>query len=184
MIEKKFNWKIWFFIVLFGVVLLLMTRVIYMIITDQVVDENGQPLPRILEWILCGMFALVGSTYAVTFITLVKQVVAHQNVAFTVDRTGIHNTLVFVYLFAFVIVVPVKLIPWSAVHYVDRKDDGIYIRVKRKQVTASGIGRLIIGILGYHFCYSFTKGPLSETEIATIAAYCTERSHYLNHIVV
>ena len=77
------------------------------------------------------------------------------------------------YLFAFVIVCNVKLIPWSAVRYVDNEEkEGMYIRVKSKEVSTSFIGRLIIGILGYHFCYSFTKTQLSQAERATVLSYC------------
>lgn len=177
MFEKKFNWKIWFFIFLFGGIVFMASYVVLLLVTNQIVDEDGLPLHPLLIGFMCFMFCLVCSTYVATFITLLKQVTVHKNTAFRVDEEGIHNTLVFVYLFAFVIVCNVKLIPWSAVRYVDNEEkEGMYIRVKSKEVSTSFIGRLIIGILGYHFCYSFTKTKFSQVERATVISYCISQS--------
>lgn len=179
MIEKKFNWKIYFFIVLFGGVLLLASRVIFLLITDQVVDEEGLPLSPVLMGFLCFMIILACSTYAITFISLLKQVITHKNVAFKMDHSGIHNAVVLINLFAFVIVANVKWIPWSSVHYIDRDDDTIYIRVKKKQIAASAIGKFVIGITGYRFCYAFITKKLSEEEMNIISSYCMNQSAYL-----
>ena len=173
MFEKKFNWKIWFFIILFGGTVLMASYAVFLLATNQVVNEDGMPLHSFEVGFLCFMICLVCSTYVATFIALLKQAAVHKNTAFRIDEEGIHNTVVFVYLFAFVIVCNVKLIPWSAVHYVDNEEkEGPYIRVKSRKVSASFIGRLIIGILGYHFCYSFTKTKLSEAERAIVLSYC------------
>jgi hypothetical protein len=173
MFEKKFNWKIWFFIVLFGGTVLMAAYVVFLLATNQIVDEDGLPLYPFIIGLMCFMICLVCSTYAATVIALLKQVTVYKNTAFRVDEEGIHNTLVFVYLFAFVIVCNVKLIPWSAVRYVDNEaKEGMYIRVRSRKVSASFVGRLIIGILGYHFCYSFTKTKLSLAERDTIMSYC------------
>ncbi len=176
MFEKKLNWKIYFFILLFGGILLMASYVIYLLATNQIVDEEGLALPPVLIGFMCFMICLVCSTYVVTFIALLKQVVIYKNTAFRIDESGIHNTVVFVYLFAFVIVSNVKFIPWSAVHYIDRSEDSLYIRVKKKQVSASHIGKLIIGLLGYHFCLSFTTKKLSQWEMDIISSYCANQS--------
>ena len=172
MFEKKFNWKIWFFIILFGATLLMSAYAVFLLLTNQIADENGAPLHPVIVALFCFMICLVCSTYLPTFIALVKQVFVHKNTAFRIDEDGIHNTVVFVYLFAFVIVSPVKFIPWSAVRYIDDEEkDAVYIRVKKKQVSASFIGKLILGIFGYHFLYSFTA-RLSPQEKSVISSYC------------
>lgn len=176
MLEKKFNWKIYFFILLFSGIILMAFYTTFLLATNQVVDEDGLPLPPALIGFMCFMIYLVCSTYAVTVIALLKQVIARKNIAFRVDESGIHNTVVFVNLFAFVIVSNVKFIPWSAVRYIDRDGDGVYIRVNKKQVSASLMGKLIIGLLGYSFCRSFTAGNLSEWEKDMISSYCADKS--------
>ncbi len=177
MFEKKFNWKIWFFILLFGGILLLASHVLFSLVTNQIVDENGLNLSPLLIGFLCFMICLVFITYAATLIALLKRVVVYKKTAFRIDEAGIHNTVVFVNLFAFVIVADIKFIPWSAVCYIDNEEaDYIYIRVKKKQVCASFIGKLLIGILGYQFCYSFTTEKLSPEERAVISSYCESQS--------
>ena len=81
-----------------------------------------------------------------------------------------------IYLLAFLVVAKVKFIPWHAVHYIDRDKDSIYIRVRTRQISASFIGKIIIGLLGYHFCYSFTSKKLSQEEMNIISSYCTNQS--------
>ncbi len=175
MFEKKFNWKIYFFILLFGATVAMGVRVMFLLVTNQVTDENGSALPQVMIWLMCIMICLVCSTYLMTFITLLKQVILHKNIAFRIDEAGIHDTVVFIYLFAFVLVCKIKFIPWSAVHYIDSDNDGVYIRMNRRQVTASFMGKILIGILGYHFCYSFTSKKLSQEEKDIISSYCTNQ---------
>lgn len=173
MFEKKFNWKIWFFILLFAGTVLMASYGVFLLATNQIVDEDGLPLHPLFIGLMCFMICLVCSTYAATAIALLKQVTVYKNTAFRIDEEGIHNTLVFVYLFAFVIVCNVRLIPWSAVRYINNEDkEAMYIRVRSKEVSASSIGKLIIAILGYQFCYSFTKTKLSQAERAIILSYC------------
>ena len=122
MFEKKFNWKIWFFILLFGGTLLMASYVVFLLLTNRIADENGSPLPPVLIGICCFIICLVCSTYATTFIALLRRVIVHKNTAFRIDEEGIHNTVVYVYLFAFVIVSNIKFIPWSAVYYIDSEE--------------------------------------------------------------
>lgn len=56
MIEKKFNWKIYFFIILFLVILLTASKVIYMLLTGQVADENGEQFPGVFVGVIIFMF--------------------------------------------------------------------------------------------------------------------------------
>lgn len=181
MFEKRFNWKIYFFIALFGGILLLGFRVILLLITNQITYEEGEPLPPVLKGILWFAMVLVCSTYAITFISLLKQVVMKKNIAFRVDSLGIHNTVVLINLFAFVIVCNIKFIPWSCVNYIDREDDSVYIRVKSKNITASYLGKFIIGVIGYHFCYSFISKKLTEEEMNIILHYCNAQSLYFEN---
>lgn len=176
MFEKKFNWKVYFFILLFGGTVALVAKAMFLTATNQVMDENGAPLHPILIGLICVLGSLACSTYLITFVTLLTQVISHRNVAFRIDEAGIHNTVVCIYLLAFVVVAKVKFIPWHAVHYIDRDKDSIYIRVRTRQISASFIGKIIIGLLGYHFCYSFTSKKLSQEEMNIISSYCTNQS--------
>ena len=179
MIQKKLNRKIWFFIILLGGTCLLAAKVITMLLTGQVVDEYDQKLGLSLGLMVSVMFVLVCSTYAGTVYTLLRQRFGQNNLAFTADERGIHNTFVMVNILAFMLAAPVTFIPWSAVTYIDNDKDSLYIRVKTKEVQASLIGRLILSVMGYQFCAGFTGGNLTQQEKDKIRAYCEKQSPYL-----
>lgn len=98
--------------------------------------------------------------------------IKYKNTAFWADENGIHNTFVFVMLFAFVITCPIRFIPWSAVSYLDRDEKQLYLRVKTKEVQASVLGKLVLKAMGYNFSAGFTKGDLTEGEKDKIEKYC------------
>ena len=170
MIEKKLNPKIYFFAALFGLTLVMIARVLFMLHNGEVSDENGEPLPSVISGLISFMLISVGITYLITFIALIKQIVVYKNTAFRVDEEGIHNTAVFTWLFAFVIVSNVELIPWSSVYFADRET--CYIRVRKKGVRASLFGKTILWILGYNFCHGFISKKLSDAETEAIFSYC------------
>jgi len=178
MIIKKWNWKPYFIIVFFGAVLLLGAYAVSLLASGQVTDENGEALSPALVGFMCGMFLLIFGSYAITFVSMLTQVISQKGAAFCIDETGVRNTLVMVNLLAFVFVFRVKLIPWSAVYYVDTSE-GAYIRVKRNEVKASFFGRLVLWIVGYHFCQSMITKKLTSEEQKQIETYCKTQSKYL-----
>lgn len=182
MIEKKLNWKLWFFVILFGGVLILAARVIYMMLTGQVVsDENGEPLPWVFEVLMVVLTVLVCSTYAATVFTLLRQVMKFGKTAFVADGHGLHNTFAMIGFFAFVITVPVEFIPWQAVSYIDISEGEPYIRVKARDVKASRMAKAILAVKGYTFCIGFTTEAFSKSETEKIKAWCYEKSEYLGN---
>ncbi len=164
--------------IFFGCILPLAARVVFMLISGQIVDENNVPLSAGLAAFMCFVIIFVCSTYAVTFIVLLKQVIKFNNTAFTADSQGIHNTVVIMNLFAVVIAAPVKHIPWKAVSCADTEDGSLYIRVKTGEIEASLIAKLILKIVGYRFCHGLISRSLSFGEINMIYDYCRAYSPY------
>lgn len=179
MTEKKFNRKIYFIMILFGCILPLAARVVFMLAAGEIVDENNVPLSAGLAAFLCFVIIFVCSTYAVTFIVLLRQVIKFKNTAFTADSRGIHNTVVIMNLFAVVIAAPVRYIPWKAVSCADRDDVSVYIRVKTREIEASAIAKLILKIGGYRFCHGLISRGLSFGEVNMIYDYCRAYSPYM-----
>lgn len=167
----RLNWRFHFLWVLLALVILLGSRVIYMLLTGQVVDENDQPLTSVFTWIVSSLLAIVMSSYLMTVIRSLRQLIAYRGAAFTLTSAGIENTLIVVNLLAFVFVFPIRLIPWSSVRSIDL-DDGVYIRVKRDGVQAGSLSRLALWILGFPFCAGMIKPKLAPEEIEQIRLYC------------
>ncbi len=180
MIERKFNWKVYTFIVFFSFVLFMAGKAVYMLLGGQVTDESGKTLNGALAIIPSILIIIVCSTYLLTVLSLLKNVLKYKGKAFTIDEKGIHNTLTFINFFAFIFVLPIKFIPWSAVSYVDMSGGPMYIRVKVKECKMSLLAKLVVSIKGYAFCYSFKKGNLKENEICFIMQNIAQQSKHIS----
>lgn len=179
MFTKKWNAKFYFAAAFLGGILALIGYAASLIGTGRVADENGEALAPVWNTVFYIVITIIGTTYFITFLALILQFIRFKSAAFTLDSDGIHNTLCIVMLFAFVLVVPVKFIPWSAVKSLDTDDEVVSVRLNTAQVQASRLGKLILAVRGYSFCYTFTKEALSAEETQQIAAYCKDKSPLL-----
>ena len=73
---------------------------------------------------------------------------------------------VIVILLGSIIVLPVRCIPWEAITCYVEEGNYPCIRVKIKQVQASVFAKVLLWIMGYHFCYGFVKPQVAPEDIA------------------
>lgn len=165
--EYKLNWRFWFFFILFSVVVLIGIRVIYMMLTGQVVDENNEQIGFIFALFICFPLSLVLLTYLLSVISMGKLLIKNHGCGLKLTDAGIENTVVFFFIFAFAIIAPVKCIPWEAVKYYDydKEDKFPYIRINTKMVQAGFFAKLLLKLFGYQFCHSFVKPNVTDEDI-------------------
>lgn len=162
--EYKAGWRYYFFLIFFGLVSILGARVIWMLLSGEVMDGDEE-MSREMAIFLSVMVGIAFSTYIETAAVLLWQLIRYGGCALEITENGVENTLVFVNILAFVFVVPVKLIPWEAVKYTDFDDNHPYIRVNTKMVQAGWLAKLILLVLGYQFCNSFVKPNVTCDEV-------------------
>lgn len=178
MIEKKLSWKIYLLIVFLCTIILTAFRAIFLLAGGQVVDETNAPLSSTLITFICLVIVAVCCTYAITVITLTRQVIKLKNTAFVVDAQGIHCTFVMMNLFAFVIAVPIKHIFWKTVSCINIDGDDVCIRVNAKEIDACFLAKIILALSGYRFNNALIAGKLSPDEIHLISDYCYNTSSH------
>jgi hypothetical protein len=166
--EYKAGWRYYFFLVFFFLVSLMGIRIIWMLLNGEVLDGDEE-MSRELALFLATMFAIVMVTYIETTVVLIWQLVHFRGCALKITASGVENTLVFINLLAFVLVLPVKRIPWEAVKYADLDDGGPYIRVRMNQLDACWLAKLLLWILGYQFCISFVKPQVTCEDVKKYA---------------
>ena len=162
--QYKATWRYYFFLIFFSLASLLGLRVLFMLFNGQVKFDDNEAIDRFLVIITCTMIIIVLSTWISSCLRMLFQLIKHKKSLVTITPNGIENTLVFINLFAFVIVSPVKLIPWEAVKYYDG-DENPYIRINVNMVKAGWFAKLLLRVLGYHFCYSFVKPIVSSDDV-------------------
>lgn len=153
----KLNWRYWFFFVLFLITLIFGCRAECLFLTGQMLDENGEKLGFLWSLILSVVIATVLIFYLASFINMLRLLLQNKGCGLKISDAGIENTAVVLQFLAFVLVLPVKHIPWESVKYYSATDNATYIRVDTKQVRAGFAAKIILKISGYNFCKGFVK---------------------------
>ena len=164
--EYKLNTRFLICLVLLLGVAALAVKVIYMMLTGQVRDENGQVLTGGIEKLLPVLIALVISTYVFSAVIMLRQYIRFSGSAFELTDDGIENTMTCINLFAVILVLPVRCIPWEAVKRVRREADHYVAEIDTSQLKVNFLSKLILKSSGYHFCNKFTKENVTESELS------------------
>ena len=163
----KAGWRYYFFAILFTTVSLLGLRGEQMLLTGQV--SFGDDLTAGENRFLCIFSAVILFlplwTYILSSFRLWKQIIRYRGAVITLTDAGVEHTLVFAWLFAFVFIKPVKLIPWEAVKYFDDEEGHPYVRLHVKQVKAGWLAKLILRLRGFLFHVSFVKPRVSVEDV-------------------
>ena len=164
--EYKLNTRFLICLVLLLGVVALAVKVIYMMLTGQVLDENGEALGKGFEILISALIAIVISTYIYSAAVMLRQYIRFSGSAFELTHDGIENTMTCINLFAVILVFPVRCIPWEAVKCVRREADHYVAEIDTSQLKVNFLSKLILKISGYHFCNKFTKENVTEAELS------------------
>ncbi len=161
------GWRYYFFLILFTATSLLGARVEHMLWTGQVSfgDDLAAGENRFLSVLTAVILLLPLLSYGRSACCLGWQLIKHKGAIITLTDAGVENTLVFIWLFAFVFIRPVKLIPWEAVKYCDEEDGHPYLRLRTKEIRARWLARLILRVQGFGFLYTFAKPKVIAEDI-------------------
>ena len=163
----KAAWRYYFFAILFTAVSLMGARALYMLLAGQVsfVDDLTAGENKFLCIFAAVVLVFPLLSYLRSALCLWIQILRYKSAVITLTDRGIENTLVFTWLFAFVFIRPVKLIPWEAVKYYAPEDSHPYVRLRVKKVKAGWLARLILRLKGYIFLVSFVKPRVLSEDV-------------------
>lgn len=163
--QYKLNWRYWFFVILFGGIQPLGYKAVYMLWNNEVTYEDGVTVERAVVVFMCMAISFILLVYLSSVINLLVLYIKNKGCGLTITEKGIENTVVIFKFLALFIIVPVKLIPWEAIKYYNKDNGELYIRVKKRQVEAGLLGKLIISVLGYQFCQGLVKPAVKPEDI-------------------
>ena len=162
------GWRYYFFLILFTATSLVGVRAVYLLWTGQVSFGDDLTAGENRFLCICAAVLLIFPllSYARSSYYLWRQLIRYRAAVITMTDMGIENTLVFTWLFAFVFIRPVKLIPWETVKYYDESDGHPYVRLRTKEVRAGWTAWLILRLWGYMFLHSFVKPKVSAEDVS------------------
>lgn len=124
-------------------------------------DANGGE-----EGILLSVaFLILGTLYIIAGFTMLLQAIYYKGIGLKISKEGIGETLVFMNIFAFYFVMPVKFIPWDAVVKLGTEKGYIMADIDASKVTAGSISKILLKLAGYGFCMSFVKPKVTREDI-------------------
>ena len=122
--------------------------------TEVITDENGQPLDDATSTAFTAIICAVAFTWTVSSLTVIRQMLF--GYAFLIDENGIRNTASGLILFAFIFIIPIKLIPYSAITDMYVKESSLVITIDKTKIQAIPPLKIFIR-KEYHFFSGFTK---------------------------
>ncbi len=158
--KYKLNWRFWFFSLLLSIISIVFIINLPEVLADIRIDNpktdgNGENIVLVI-------LMLIIPIYLITSLTMFFQYFRFNGCGLKITNKGIENTYVFTIILAFVIFVPIKLIPWEAVKTYKNENDLPVIEVDPKKIKANFIAKWIISIMNYNFCYPFVKPKISK----------------------
>lgn len=97
---------------------------IYFLNANTILMEDGAPMSADVKMIFTVCLSVAVASWTLSFLVLLRQMIAGH--AFVLDQNGIHSTVTAVFVLAFICIVPVKEIPYSAIESKEETDGLIF----------------------------------------------------------
>lgn len=159
--KAKLNIK--FYIVsmlLFGLVIFIWYGV-YFLNTNVILMDDDAPMSDDTKLFFTVALSIIGISWTISLITVIRQIV--MGTAFIVDENGIHYTATAINIFAFIFVIPVKTIPYSAITKISNENGILTVFFDKDQIKVLPILRFFAR-KQFSFFYGFTTENLSNIE--------------------
>ena len=127
---------------------------IYFLNANEILMEDGAPMDSTTKMIFTVLMSLIAFSWSVSLFILIRQMLLKY--AFVMDEDGIHNTVTVIVILAFIVIVPVKLIPYDAVLYTKEEDGILTSKLDKAKCVTSPIFKPFMRS-EYHFFSGFTS---------------------------
>ena len=129
---------------------------------NEILIEGNTPMDLETKRIFTVIMGVVVLSWTASLFVLVRQIFL--NKAFWLDGEGIHQTLTAVNILAFIFIVPIKTIPFSAISKIYEEDGVLTVETDKSQLEMPFLVRLFAN-KKYHFLKGFTT--VNQDEIKT-----------------
>ena len=127
---------------------------IYFLNANEILMEDGAPMDSTTKIIFTVLMSLIAFSWSVSLFILIRQMLLKY--AFVMDEDGIHNTVTAIVILAFIVIVPVKLIPYDAVLYTKEEDGILTSKLDKAKCVTSPVFKPFMRS-EYHFFSGFTS---------------------------
>lgn len=162
-LKAKLNTKFYIVTVLLLGIVILGWYGVYFLNANTILTENDVPISNECKFIFSILFGTIIFSWTLSLFALIRQSVL--GCAFEMDDTGIHLTSTATILLAFVLVSPIKEIPYSAIKKIENENAVFTVYIDKSKIKANSILKLFVRTK-YHFFKGFTTA--TEIEIKEV----------------
>jgi len=135
---------------------------------NEILMEDNTPMDLETKRIFTIIMGIVILSWTASLFVLVRQIFL--NKAFWLDGEGIHQTLTAVNILAFIFIVPIKTIPFSAINKIYEENGILTAEIDKAQLDMPFLYRLLTG-KKYHFFKGFTTVNQDEIKDKICESY-------------
>jgi len=126
---------------------------VYFLNANEILMEDNTPMDSETKILFTVAISAVLLSWTLSFFTLIRQVLF--GYAFVIDDNGIHNTATAINVLAFIFVVPIRTIPFSAIERFSEDDEVLTLNIDKAKIDVIPVLR-IFARKRYHLFSGFT----------------------------
>lgn len=159
--RAKLNIKFYIISILFLGIVMFGWYGVFFLNKNQILMEDNLPMDNQTKMFLSVAMSLIVLSWTFSCLALVRQIL--RGCAFSMDDEGVNSTVTAIVVLAFIFVVPIRKIPYSAIERISKEDGMLTLHINKSEVEMISILR-IFARKKYHFFYGFTKEKQEEIE--------------------
>ena len=132
---------------------------VYFLNANEILMEDNSPMDKQTKLLFTIFISIVVASWTLSFFTVLKQIFT--GFAFIMDADGIHSTATAINVLAFLFVIPIQKIPYSAIQKVSEEQGQLTLHIDKTKLEMIPILR-IFARKQYHFFSGFTVEEQEE----------------------
>lgn len=140
--KAKLNLKFYIMSALLLSVVVLGWYTVFNMSTNEILPEDNTVMSDGKKNVFLLAICVVLLSWTLSLFTLIRQIVS--GYAFYIDQNGIHSTATAFILLAFIVVVPVKTIPFSAIETITEENGILTLRLNKSEIDTIPILKIFV----------------------------------------
>lgn len=139
--KSKLNFKFYILTLLMLGAVFIGVYGVYFLNANQIMMDDA-PMDRQTKMIYSAVISLVTLSWIFSLITLIRQ--AFGRCAFIIDEDGIHFGVTALVFLAFVFIVPIKNIPFSAIESISTENGALTLHIDKSRIEMNSILKKLV----------------------------------------
>ena len=159
--EAKLNFKFYIATFLLLGIVVLGWYSVFFLNSNEILMEDNMPMDNQTKMLFGTMISIVLLSWSFSFLTMLRQILIGH--AFSMDAEGIHLTATAINVLAFIFIVPIRKIPYSAIEKVSQENRSLCLHIDKSEIDIIPIFR-VFARKKYYLFSGFTVAKQGEIE--------------------